>query len=84
VGRSSKTFVVAGATLIAVLILSATALGALSGSAPREGWTATLGAAGPLALGPGATQHIPFVVTNTGRDTAAGRGDRDDRDRAGR
>lgn len=67
--RSSKTFVVAATTLIAVLVLATTALAALGSDTSGGGWSTTVAAAVPSTLAPGATEQIPFVVTNGSHDT---------------
>jgi hypothetical protein len=56
--------------MIGVLVLATTALAALhSGNASGGGWSTTVAAALPSTLAPGATEQIPFVVTNATHDT---------------
>jgi hypothetical protein len=64
--RSWKTLAVLAATGIAALILSTTALGALSGRGHFSGgWAVILGSSTGAALSPdGATEYLPFTIVN--------------------
>lgn len=68
--RSRKTLGVFAATAAAALILSTTALAALTeGGHSPGGWAITLGSGTGAALSPdGATEYLPFTIVNTGRN----------------